>query len=85
MKLCINDKYLKEYKRSKNNIHEPTPATYQTFSGDDGKLYFQLDTYSKNVNIDIVGFLDQSSNKIQFDKETAIKFINLLKKEFSIH
>ena len=66
MKLCINDKYLKEYKRSKNNIHEPFPATYQTFPGDDEKMYFQLDTYPKNTEISITGFLEQSSHKIQF-------------------
>ena len=84
MKLCINNKYWKVYKRTKNNVHEPFPATYQTFLGDDGKMYFQLDTYSKNTAIDTVGLLEQSSHKIQFDKETAEKFINLLKKELSI-
>jgi len=84
MKLSFNAKYLKEFKRTKNNIHEPVPATYQTFLGDDNKMYFQLDTYTKNTKIDTVGFLEQSSNKIQFDKETAEKFINLLKSEFKI-
>ena len=49
MKLCFNEKYFREYKRSKNSVHEPIPATYQTFQGDDGRKYFQLDTYSKSV------------------------------------
>jgi hypothetical protein len=84
MKLCFNNKYLKEYKRSRNNVHDPIPVTYQTFAADDGKMYFQLDTYSKNVKIDTTGALDQSDSKIQFDKETAEKFIDLLRKELSI-
>jgi len=84
MKLCINNKFWKEYRRTKNNVHEPFPATYQTFLGDNEKMYFQLDTYSGNVAIDTDGLLEQSSHKIQFDKETAVKFINLLKKELSI-
>jgi len=84
MKLCFNEKYFREYKRSKNSVHEPIPATYQTFQGDDGRKYFQLDTYSKNVEKNFPENLEQSSNKIQFDKETALKFITLLKKELSI-
>jgi len=84
MKLSFNDKYLKKFSRTRNTIHEPFPATYQTFLGDDGKKYFQLDTYSKNVQVVSTGLLEQSSHKIQFDKETAEKFINLIKKELSI-
>jgi len=84
MKIYFNEKYFKEYKRTKNNVHEPFPVTYQTFSGDDGKLYFQLDTYPKNINIDVTGFLEQSSSKLQFDKETAIKLIDIIKKELLI-
>jgi hypothetical protein len=57
MKLFFNDKYFKMYERTKNNIHEPVPATYQTFKADDGKMYFQLDTYSKNSEINKVGCL----------------------------
>jgi len=83
MKLCLNKKYFREYKRSKNDVHEPAPVTYQTFIIG-GEKYFQLDCYKKSIDIEKNGVLEQSDQKLQFDKETALKFISLLKEELSI-
>ena len=63
-------------------MHEIAPATFQTFKIN-GEKYFQLDTYDIGYDIS-ADSLKQSKHKLQFDKETAIEFINLLKKEFDI-
>ena len=82
MRLSFKEIYFKKHDRSANSVHEIAPATFQTFKKN-GEKYFQLDTY--DIGYDISGLsLKQSKHKLQFDKETARKFINLLKKEFDI-
>jgi hypothetical protein len=83
MKLSFNRKYFKKYIRESHYVHEPAPVTYQTFIIGTEK-YFQLDCYKKNINIEKNGALEQSDQKLQFDKNTAREFIDLLKKEFEI-
>ena len=83
MKLSFNKKYFKEYEREFNYLHESVPVTYQTFTINEEK-YFQIDFYSKKTNIMEIGPEKQSKHKLQFDKETAKKFIDLLKKELDI-
>jgi hypothetical protein len=83
MKLSLDKIYFKKYERESNYIHEPVPVTYQTFTIDE-KKYFQMDSYSKGVNINEIGSSKQSNHKLQFDRETAKKFIDLLKKELDI-
>ena len=83
MKLSFNKKYFKNYKRNFNYIHETAPITFQTFEIE-GEKYLQIDCYKKNIDIKNTGALEQSNQKIQFDKETAINFIGLLKSEFNI-
>lgn len=83
MKLSFDSKYFKQYIRDSNHVHKSVPVTYQAFKID-GKKYFQIDCYSKNIDIDKIGPSKQSSHKLQFDKENAIKFISLLKKELDI-
>jgi len=83
MKLSFDKKYFKRYIRESHYIHEPAPVTYQTFIIG-GEKYFQIDCYKKCIDIEKKGVLEQSDQKLQFDKETAKKFIGLLKKEFDI-
>jgi len=83
MKMSFDKKYYKQYEREFNNIHESAPVTYQTFKIN-GEKYFQMDYYSKNVNICEIGPLIQSKHKLQFDKKTAKEFINLLIKELEL-
>ena len=83
MKLSFNKTYLKKYVRESNHVHENAPVTYQTFMIGNEK-YFQIDCYKKNIDITKNGTLEQSDQKIQFDKETAIKFIDLLRTELEI-
>lgn len=83
MKLSLDKKYFNKYERDSHYVHEPVPVTYQTFEIS-GEKYFQIDSYSKNVDINKIGPSKQSGHKLQFDRETAKKFIELLKKELDI-
>jgi len=81
MKLSFDKRYFRKYERESNRVHEPMPTTYQVFNIG-GQKYFQLDCYKENTDIKEIGSSVQSNHKLQFDKETAKKFIELLKKEF---
>ena len=81
MKLSFDKRLFSKYERESNHVHEPMPATYQVFSRS-GQKYFQLDCYKENTDIKEIGPSVQSKHKLQFDKETAKGFIELLKKEF---
>ena len=83
MRISLDKQFCKQYVRESNRVHDIVPVTYQTFN-DGGKKYFQLDGYNSKVDIHKTGILKQSDYKMQFDKETAIEFIELLKKEFNI-
>jgi hypothetical protein len=83
MRISLDKQYCKQYSRESNRVHDIVPVTYQTFT-DGIKKYFQLDGYNSKVDIHKTGISKQSDYKMQFDKETAIGFINLLKKEFDV-
>jgi len=83
LKLSFNKKYFKKYIREFHYVHEPAPVTYQTFLIGNEK-YFQIDCYKKSIDIEKDGKLEQSDLKLQFDKNTAINFIDILNKEFDI-
>jgi len=74
-RITYNNIYQK--KKGTNNIHDVVYATYHSFEVA-GEKYFQLDTYGKPTR----EVTTQPSQKIQFDKETAKKLIELLSKEF---
>lgn len=62
-----------------NSVHPEVGCTYCVFQSS-GKKYFQIDTYKVgDTNIE-----NQSTQKIQFDKEFAVKLIDVLKKEFNL-
>jgi len=65
--------------KSLKNIHDVVYATYHSFEYA-GEKFFQLDTYGKPTR----EVKTQPSQKIQFDKKTAEKLIELLSKEFNI-
>ena len=84
MKISLNNsKYFKKYERNSNYIHESVPVTYQTFIIDNEK-YFQIDFYKKSIDIKSISPEIQSKHKLQFDKENAKMFIDILKNEFDI-
>jgi broad-specificity NMP kinase len=75
----INYNNIKRKEKNTNNIHDIVYATYHSFESF-GEKYFQIDTYGKPTR----EVPKQSSQKIQFNKETAEKLIELLNKEFGI-
>lgn len=62
-----------------NSVHSEVGCTYCVFESS-GKKYFQIDTYK----IGDREVKEQSTQKIQFDKEFAAKLIDILKKEFNL-
>lgn len=70
---------IEKINKATNSIHSEVGCTYCVFQGSD-KKYFQIDTY-KIGDRDIES---QSTQKIQFDREFAIKLIDILKEEFNL-
>lgn len=75
----INIKTIKKIEKDVMHIHEPVPSTYSVFEKD-GKKYVQIDMLGK-ASREIPGKVSQT---IQFDRDTAIYFVNLFIKEFGI-
>ena len=75
----LNVSKMEKKEKAKNSVHEEAVATYSTFI-EDGKKYFQIDTYRRKENVN----LGSASQNIQLDKESAIKLIELLQKTFSL-
>ena len=72
-------KNIKKAIKSRNLSHLEAGCTYCVFQNS-GEKIFQIDTYKiEDINIE-----EQSTQKIQFDKEFAIKLIDILKKEFNL-
>jgi len=69
----------KEGGNGTGSIHSIVPATYRSFVTG-GEKYFQIDTYGNSTR----EVPEQPSQKIQFDKKTAEKIIQLLKEVFGI-
>ncbi|NLV62997.1 MAG: methionyl-tRNA formyltransferase [Clostridiaceae bacterium] len=65
--------------KTRNSIRSDADCTYCVFYVNDEK-YFQLETYGSSGRKEI----QKTSQNIQFDKEFAIKLIQILKKEFNI-
>ncbi len=70
---------IEKLERNRNSIHSEVECTYCTFS-EFGKKYIQIDTYGTEQR----QVKNQPSQKIQFDKDTAIRLIEILNKEFNI-
>ena len=63
--------------KERNSLHAKVFTTYTSFE-QDGKKYFQLDTYGRADR----EMPEKISQSIQFDEESARLLINLLVKEF---
>ena len=70
---------IKKMDKNRNTIHEEVTATF-TFFEMEGEKYFQIDTYGKGDR----EMPEKVSQVLQFDKQTAKYFVNLLIKEFSL-
>lgn len=75
----IDIKTIEKLRKERNTVHEKVYATYSTFDSY-GEHYVQLDTYGRSDR-EQPGKISQS---IQFDRETASYFVNLLKGEFGL-
>ena len=73
----IDIKTIEKLPKERNTVHEKVYATYSTFDSC-GEHYVQLDTYGRSDR-EQPGKISQS---IQFDRETASYFVDLLKREF---
>lgn len=70
----ISKEALKRVNKERNSIHDAIPGGYTVFVGDDGKKYFQLDTYGNPNRITP----EKISQSIQFDADTARMLIGIL-------
>ncbi|MDR0910647.1 MAG: hypothetical protein LBM77_12890 [Spirochaetaceae bacterium] len=75
----IDFSHLEKRERERHSLQTSVLASYSTFIVD-GEKYFQLDTYGTKDR-QIVG---QSSQKVQFSKQTAEKLIDILQHEFKL-
>lgn len=75
----IDIKTINRLHKERNTIHEKVYATYSTFDSY-GEHYVQLDTYGCSDREQP----GKTSQSIQFDRETASYFVDLLKGEFDL-
>ena len=75
----INLSRIKKFEKNRNMIHEKVFSTYTIFE-DSGEKYIQIDTYGRNER----EMPEKISQSLQFDRETAKFFVNLLVKEFKL-
>ena len=73
----IDIKKMERVEKERNRIHEEARATYTTFI-QDGKKYFQIDTYGRSYR----DMPEKISQTIQIDKESASLLIKLLQESF---
>lgn len=74
----IDIETIRRIDKERNSLHEKVVTTYTSFE-QDGKKYFQLDTYGR-ANREMPEKISQS---IQFDEESARLLVNLLVEEFN--
>lgn len=64
--------------KRQTKIHKPTRCEYTIFIGDDGNRYIQFDTFGSAER----ELPEKISQSIQFNEESAIKLLDLLKRHF---
>ena len=75
----INLQQIKKIDKNRNMVHDKVFSTYTVFENM-GEKYIQIDTYGR-IERETPEKLSQS---LQFDRETAKFFVNLLVKEFKL-
>ncbi len=73
----IDIETIKRIEKERNTLHTKVFTTYTSFK-QDGKTYFQLDTYGKADR----EMPEKISQSIQLDEDTARLLVNLLIKEY---
>ena len=73
----IDIRKIKKIEKQTNKVHEEVEVTFTTFI-QDGKKYFQIDTYG-SINRDRTATISQS---FQADEESVHALVSLLKQEF---
>jgi hypothetical protein len=75
----INLNKIKKLDKNRNTIHDKVFSTYSIFE-DSGEKYIQIDTYGRTER----EMPEKISQSLQFDRDTAKFFVNLLVKEFKL-
>lgn len=76
----LSHKRITKLEKTKITVHQNVIGTYSVFKDNNGKKYFQIDTYgSKDRQIP-----NKISQSLQFDAETALYLIGILKKELEL-
>lgn len=68
---------MKQIEKQRVTAHSTAHATYSVFE-DEGKRYFQIDTYGRSTR----DMPEKISQTIQLDQQSAMKLISLLAEAF---
>lgn len=74
----IDIETIKRINKERNSLHAKVFTTYTAFE-QNGKKYFQIDTYGRADR----EMPEKISQSLQFDKDSARVLVNLLVKEFN--
>ena len=75
----LNLDNIKKIEKDRVSVHTKVTTTYSVFDVK-GEKYVQIDTYGKNDR----AIPEKISQSIQFDRESAKFFVNLLINEFEL-
>ncbi len=64
--------------KERQMVHQPTRCYFSSFQADDGRRFIQLDT----VGSDQRQITDKVSQSLQFDEDSARRFIELARQSF---
>ncbi len=76
----LSYKQLAKIDKNKYSVHRDANWTYSVFRDNCGKKYFQIDTYGSEDR----KMPNKISQSLQFDEETALYLINVIKNEFNL-
>ena len=76
----INLQKIKKITKNRNTIHDKVISTYTIFE-DSGNKFIQIDTYGR-IDREMP---EKASQSLQFDREAAKFFVNLLVEEFKLY
>lgn len=68
---------MKQIEKQRVTVHSTARVTYSVFE-DEGKRYFQIDTYGRSTR----DMPEKISQTIQLDQQSAMKLISLLAEAF---
>lgn len=74
----IDFNQIHKIEKERSNVHKISKASYHVFIEENEK-YFQIDTYGSDDRV----FQEKVSQTIQFDRDSAMALVELLRKEFN--